>query len=59
MLKSLSGARVPRLDMCRSIILLGKKHQMWCYHPFMQRNKTAKRAVGMEFGGDGGGGQNL
>ena len=30
---------------------------MW--YPFMQRNKTAKRAVGMEFGGDGGGGQNL
>ena len=26
---------------------------MWCNHPFSQRNKRTKRAVGVEVGGDG------
>ena len=26
---------------------------MWCNHPLSQRNKTTKKAVGMEVGGDG------
>ena len=53
--------------MCGSIISLSKiAHQMWCNHPFSQRNKTIERAVGgggwrrqerkEEGGGDG---QNL
>ena len=29
---------------------------MWHDHPFSQRNKTLKRAVGLNIGGDGGGG---
>ena len=49
--------------MCRSIIYKSKiTHQMWCDHPFSRRNKTTKRAVRVEFGGEGGGcgvGQNL
>ena len=35
---------------------------MWHDYPFSQRNKTTKRAVGLEVGEDGeekGGGQNL
>ena len=36
-----------------SIISLSKlKYQMWCDNPFSQRNKTIKRAVGIEVGGD-------
>ena len=30
-------------------------HQMWCDHPFSQRNNATKRAVGVEVGGGGGG----
>ena len=49
-----SGTMVPRLDMCRSTISLCKiTHQKWCDHPFSQRNKTTKRAVGMKVGGVG------
>ena len=43
------------LEMCRSIIKLSKTaHQMWCDHPFSQRNNTTERAVGVGFGGDRG-----
>ena len=28
-------------------------HQVWCDHPFSQRNKATKRALGTEFGGEG------
>ena len=36
-----------------SIISLSKMtYQMWCDNPFSQRNKTIKRAVVMEVGGD-------
>ena len=43
-----SSTKVPRLDMCRSIISLSNiTHQMWHFHPFNhQRNKTTERAVG-------------
>ena len=37
-------------------------HQMWRDHPFIQRNKTIKRAVGVGVGGEregGGVGQSL
>ena len=45
--------KVPRLDMCRSIISLNKiALQMWHNHLFSQRNKTAERAVGLGVGGD-------
>ena len=45
--------KVLRLDMCRSIISLSKiTHQMWCYHPFSQRNKTTERTVGVGVGGN-------
>lgn len=49
-----SGTKVPRVDMCRSIISLSKiTYNMWCDHPFSQRNKTTKRAVKVEVGGEG------
>ena len=49
-----SGTKVPRLDMCRSIISLSKTaYQMGHNHPFSQRSKITERAVG---GGGGGGG---
>ena len=47
--------------MCRSIKPLSKIiHQVWCNHPFSQRNKQ-KKVVRVEVGGDreGGVGQNL
>ena len=38
--------KVPRLDVCRSIISLSKiVYQMWHDHSFSQRNKTTERAV--------------
>ena len=38
--------------MCRSIISVNKiTHQMLLDHPFNQRNKATKRAVGVEVGG--------
>ena len=44
---------VPRLDMCRSILLLSKiAHQMWHDHPFSQRSRTTEKTVGVEVGGD-------
>ena len=47
-----SGTKVPRLDMCRSIISLSKTaYQMGHNHPFSQRSKITERAVG---GGGGG-----
>ena len=42
-----SGTKVPRLDMCRSIISLSKTaYQMGHNHPFSQRSKITERAVG-------------
>ena len=42
-----SSIKVKRLDMCRSIISLGKTAQsMWHGHPFSKTNKAIKRAVG-------------
>ena len=44
-----SSTEVSRLNMFRSIILLVKiTYQMWHHHPFRQRNKTTKRAVGLQ-----------
>ena len=49
--KVLSGIKVPRLDIYRSIILLSKiAHQMWYDHSFSQRNKTSKIAVEVKIG---------
>ena len=48
-----SITKVPRLDMCRSIISLSKiAYQMCCDHPFSQRSKTTERAVGVGVGVD-------
>ena len=42
-----SGAKVPRLDIYRSIISLSEiAHPMWHGHPFSQRNKKSKIAGG-------------
>ena len=42
---------IPRcLGMCRFIILSKITHQMWLGHPFSQRNKATKRAVGVGVG---------
>ena len=39
--------------MCWSILSLRKiAHQMWCDHPFSQRNKVTERTVGVGVGGD-------
>ena len=39
--------KVPRLDMCRSIISLSKTtHQIWCDHPFSQRTRQQKEHQG-------------
>ena len=44
-----SGIKIPRLDMCRFIIILSIiAHQMWRDHSFSQRNKTTEKAVGVE-----------
>ena len=54
LLQDPSDTKVSRLDMCRSIISLSKTtHQKWGDHPFSQRNKTRKGAMGVEVGGDG------
>ena len=46
--QGLSGTKVARLDMCRSILSVKKKaHQMWRDHPFSQRNRTAETTVGV------------
>ena len=51
---------VPRIDMCKSMILSRVTHQMWRNHPLKQWNKATKRAVGVEdIGGSGCVGQNL
>ena len=51
-----SGAKVSRLDMCRSMISLGKiAYQMWHNYPFSQRNKK-KIAAGVRTEDDGEGG---
>ena len=44
-----SGIKIPRLGMCRFIIILSIiAHQMWRDHSFSQRNKTTEKAVGVE-----------
>ena len=49
-----SGTKVPRLDMCRSIISLSKiAHQVWRNQSFSQKNKTTEKAV-RRWGGRGG-----
>ena len=54
LLQDPSDTKVSRLDMCRYIISLSKTtHQKWRDHPFSQRNKTRKGAMGVEVGGDG------
>ena len=54
------GTMVPRIDMCRSMILSGGAYQMWHNHPLKQWNKATKRAVELEdIGGERGVGQNL
>ena len=51
--QGLSGTRVPRLDMFKSILSLSKiAHQMCCDHPFSQRNRKTERTVGVGVGGD-------
>ena len=41
------STKVPRVDMCRSIVSLSKlTNQMWQNHPLIQRNKATERAVG-------------
>ena len=53
-------AKIPRLHMCASIISLGKiKHQLRHDHPFSQRNKATERALGLDVGGKGGGGDKI
>ena len=48
------GTMVPRIDMCKSMILSRVTHQMWRNHPLKQWNKATKRAVGLEdIGGRG------
>ena len=61
-----SGTKVPRVNMCKSKLSLGKiAHQKWSDHPFSQRNRATEKTVGVGVGGDrefrGGssGGQNL
>ena len=49
--------KVLKLNMCTSMISLSKiAHQVWCDHPFSQRNKTAEWSVGwvLEVTGKGG-----
>ena len=37
----------------RSILSLNKiAHQIWCDHPFSQRNRTTERTVDVRIGGD-------
>ena len=51
--QSPSGSKVPRLDMCRSILSLSKiAHQIWHDQPLSQRNRTTGRTVAVEVGGD-------
>ena len=38
---------------CRSILSLNEvARQLWCDHPFSQRNRTTKRTVAVGVGGD-------
>ena len=54
LLQDPSDTKVPRLNICRSIISLGKiKHQKWRNHLFSQRNKITKRAMEVEAAGGG------
>ena len=48
------SAKVPKLNMCRSTIVLSKTtHQMWSNPLFSQRGKAKERAVEVKFGGEG------
>ena len=52
-IKVFSGTKVPRPGMCKSVLSLSKiAHQMWCDHPFSQRNMTTEKTVGAGAGGD-------
>ena len=54
------GIKIPRLDVCRFIIILSIiAHQMWRDHSFSQRNKTTEKAVGVEIERDRVGGGRL
>ena len=54
------GIKIPRLDMCRFIIILSIiAHQMWRDHSFSQRNKRTEKAVGVEIERDRVGGGRL
>ena len=54
------GIKIPRLDMCRFIIILSIiAHQMWRDHSFSQRSKTTEKAVGVEIERDRVGGGRL
>ena len=45
-----SGTKVPRRDICRSILSLSKiAHQMWRDNPFSQRKRTTEKTVGVGF----------
>ena len=49
-----SGAKVSRLDICRTIISLSNiAHQMWRDLPFSQRNKATKITLVVGFRGEG------
>ena len=42
--QGLSGTKVPRLKICRSILSLSKiGYEMWHDHPLSQRNRATKR----------------
>ena len=40
------GSEVPRLNMCRSIIVSKIIHQMSCNHPFSQKKQDNKKSSG-------------
>ena len=40
------GTKVPRLDMCRFILLSKIAHQIWHDQPFSQRHSTIKQCRG-------------
>ena len=46
------GTMEPRLDLCKSILLLSRvTRKMLHNHPFSQQNKATKRGVGVKVGG--------
>ena len=47
------GIKVPRLDMCKSLLLSKIANQMWCDQPFRQRKRATEGTVGVARGGGG------